>query len=307
MTGFEGVEKRPELVFDKKDSLRQTFTKEMWEEVLKPVECFIKDQFLMATVNSYLLSTSSLFVFDDRIIIKTCGETNLFEAIPGILRPARQEAIAVKYTRGTYFWPEKQPLQHQHFEAESLELEKRLKILESKVKAEMEEDKNLMFHFYAAGSSSVTEGVTVEILMKELDKTKSAVFFKSERTESMTRLSGIDKIFPESTICDYEFTGCGYSMNGIQGDSVYTIHVTPEDEFSFASFETYRCKFKGKDDFNHVVKKVLDCFGPACFIVTVHSSSTMELFDLEVDNRTCKSKVVKDLGPWGPMVGNYSF
>ncbi|KAG2279873.1 hypothetical protein Bca52824_051093 [Brassica carinata] len=74
----------------------------------------------------------------------------------------------------------------------------------------------------------------------------------------MTRLSGIDMINANAFICDFAFDPCGYSMNGVDGDRYSTIHVTPEDGFSYASFEcdcvsvatTY-----GGEDYNHEVTK----------------------------------------------------
>ena len=39
-------------------------------------------------------------------------------------------------------------------------------------------------------------------------------------------------------IDDYVFEPCGYSMNGVQRDGTFsTVHITPEDGFSYASFE----------------------------------------------------------------------
>lgn len=307
---FEGVEKRLELVFTKKNSLRETLTRQMWEKILKPVNCAIEKELPTPTVNSYLLSASSLFVFNDRVVIKTCGNTEVFEAIKGILGHARQDAIGVKYTRGEFLWSEKQPEVHRVFQKESHTLVRHFTGFGNMVTEDLGNDESNKFHFVAAESSTLsvsevkTDGVTVEILMKGLDKIKASAFTKSGAAGRMKSASGIDRIFPESTISEYEFTPCGYSMNGIQGSSVYTIHVTPEDAFSFASFEAYRYEFKGKGDFNQVVKKVLDCFGPSQFIVTVHlsSNSNMDLVDLEVDGRVCKFKDVKDLGKWGTMI-----
>ncbi|KAJ0555975.1 putative adenosylmethionine decarboxylase [Helianthus annuus] len=53
----------------------------------------------------------------------------------------------------------------------------------------------------------------------------------------MTEATGINRINPNAQICDFAFDPCGYSMNAIDGDRYSTIHVTPEDGFSYASFE----------------------------------------------------------------------
>ena len=38
-------------------------------------------------------------------------------------------------------------------------------------------------------------------------------------------------------IDDYVFEPCGYSMNGVEGGTFSTVHITPEQGFSYASFE----------------------------------------------------------------------
>lgn len=40
-----------------------------------------------------------------------------------------------------------------------------------------------------------------------------------------------------AVIDDYVFEPCGYSMNSQQAGVFSTIHITPEDGFSYASFE----------------------------------------------------------------------
>lgn len=55
---------------------------------------------------------------------------------------------------------------------------------------------------------------------------------------SMTSISGIGDLLPGVVIDDWAFEPCGYSMNGLREMYYYTIHVTPEEGFSYASFET---------------------------------------------------------------------
>ena len=54
----------------------------------------------------------------------------------------------------------------------------------------------------------------------------------------MTSVSGIGSLLPNVTIDDWAFAPCGYSMNGLRDGFYYTIHITPEDVYSYASFET---------------------------------------------------------------------
>ena len=52
-----------------------------------------------------------------------------------------------------------------------------------------------------------------------------------------TEASGIRSLLRDSNIDDYVFEPCGYSMNGMEGAAFSTIHITPEEAFSYASFE----------------------------------------------------------------------
>ena len=68
-------------------------------------------------------------------------------------------------------------------------------------------------------------------------------FYRTDKFVSSAQTttdSGIRSIFEELDIDDYVFEPCGYSMNGLneQGsiDGQYsTIHITPEEGFSYAS------------------------------------------------------------------------
>ena len=82
---------------------------------------------------------------------------------------------------------------------------------------------------------------TLEILMFELDPAAMQVFYKSDEVSTFAKasaLSGIEDLFPDAVLDGFLFEPCGYSVNGIMGEHYFTIHVTPQEEFSFASFET---------------------------------------------------------------------
>merc|ERR1712137_1087221 len=59
-------------------------------------------------------------------------------------------------------------------------------------------------------------------------------------------------------------------MDSIEGGAISTIHVTPEDGFSYASFESMGYNFN-EVDLSKLLERVLACFRPSKFSVSVHS------------------------------------
>jgi len=149
---------------------------------------------------------------------------------------------------------------------------------------------------------------TIEILMSGLSREAREPFFFSqppsplegESSESLPSITGqtlsaalgITDIFPPhlATLDAYAFSPCGYSSNALikWGDSVseadggegyYTIHVTPEEGWSYASFE---CNVplsaapvsstKEIPDLQTLIRRVVDIFQPAKLNVTLFIS-----------------------------------
>ncbi|KEH21806.1 S-adenosylmethionine decarboxylase proenzyme [Medicago truncatula] len=298
--GFEGYEKRLEITFfengffsDPAGLGLRALSKDQIDEILKPAECTIVDSLSNDDVDSYVLSESSLFIYAYKLIIKTCGTTKLLLSIPAILKLADCVNIAVKsvrYTRGSFIFPGAQSFPHRSFSEEVAVLDSYFGKLGSGSQAYMmgDADKSQIWHIYSA------------------NKEKASVFFKTDKSSaaSMTENSGIRKILPKSDICDFEFEPCGYSMNGIEGSAISTIHVTPEDGFSYASFEAVGYSFEEKS-LNELVGRVLACFYPAEFSVALHidtNGEKLDKFPVEVKGYSCGERINEVLGEDGAVV-----
>ena len=84
---------------------------------------------------------------------------------------------------------------------------------------------------------------------------------------------GIDQLLPGGTIDSFLFSPCGFSSNALLGDRYATIHVTPEDEYSYASFETnYVPDGQGGRTTTKLVEDVLRIFRPAKLSFTMFVS-----------------------------------
>jgi len=73
------------------------------------------------TFDTYLISESSLFVYDDRVIILTCGTTLLLKTLPVILKAGADIGLEVcwfQYSRKNFLFPEQQHFPHTSFDTE---------------------------------------------------------------------------------------------------------------------------------------------------------------------------------------------
>ncbi|XP_076889057.1 S-adenosylmethionine decarboxylase proenzyme-like [Bidens hawaiensis] len=280
--GFEGFEKRFEISFSNLGPYcrgLRALNRNQLDEFLAPAECTIVSSLSNDSLDSYVLSESSLFVYSYKIIIKTCGTTKLLLSIPPILKLSGELCLTVKsvrYTRGSFIFPGAQVFPHRSFTEEVMVLDSLFGKLGLGSNAYVI-GKDQKWHVYSASAESadvVTRVVpvyTMEMCMTGLSKMNASVFYKSESSSAavMTEDSRIRNILPESKICDFDFDPCGYSMNAIEGDAISTIHVTPEDGFSYASFEAVGYDFKSMD-LTGLVERVWVCFQPSEFSLALH-------------------------------------
>lgn len=321
--GFEGYEKRLEISFfhpgffsDPEGRGLRSLTKSQLDEILASAECTIVSSLSNDDVDSYVLSESSLFVYAYKIIIKTCGTTKLLLAIPPILKLAESISLnvrSVRYTRGSFIFPGAQPYPHRNFSEEVAILDGYFGKLGSGSTAYImggSDDNAQNWHVYSASADSVNKCdsvYTLEMCMTGLDREKSLVFFKDQSGSAaqMTVNSGIRRILPNSQICDFDFEPCGYSMNSVEGAAVSTIHVTPEDGFSYASFETVGYDLKAVN-LKELVGRVLACFQPTEFSIAVHADSAGKSFEqgclLDVKGYCREERSHEGLGMGGSVV-----
>ncbi|KAL0434509.1 UNVERIFIED_CONTAM: S-adenosylmethionine decarboxylase proenzyme 4 [Sesamum latifolium] len=200
--------------------------------------------------DSYVLSESSLFVYPTKVIIKTCGPLSCSNPSVHwwtmVLRWASlYVGASIMNSKSCYKW-----------------------------------------HVFTACDEGCTVSTvdmhagdlyTVEICMTELDRVLAKKFFRrfndgktgDSAGREMTEVTGIRGINTNALICDYAFDPCGYSMNGIDENRYSTVHVTPEDGFSYASFECVGSIYDDKEEILDVLKKVVKIFRPGALSVSM--------------------------------------
>lgn len=88
---------------------------------------------------------------------------------------------------------------------------------------------------------------------------------------------GIDALFPTATLDSFVFAPCGYSANIVQGDRYATAHVTPEADYSYASFETNADFLEpGTRGLTELIERVLAVFRPGRLSITLFVSRDEE-------------------------------
>lgn len=323
--GFEGYEKRLDITFSEASIFAdphgrglRALSRAQIDSVLDLARCTIVSELSNKDFDSYVLSESSLFIYSQKIVIKTCGTTMLLLTIPRILELAEELCMplaAVKYSRGMFIFPGAQPAPHRSFSEEVDVLNRYFGHLKSGGNAYVIGDPakpGQKWHIYYATEQPEQPMVTLEMCMTGLDKKKASVFFKTQAdshvscAKEMTKLSGISDIIPEMEVCDFDFEPCGYSMNAINGSAVSTIHVTPEDGFSYASYEVMGMDASALA-YGDIVKRVLRCFGPSEFSAAVtifggrgHAATWGKKLDAEAYD--CNNVVEQELPCGGVLI-----
>ncbi|KAL5549451.1 hypothetical protein UlMin_004682 [Ulmus minor] len=214
---------------------------ESLHEILHTVQCTVVFAVKNRFIDSYVLSKSSLFVYPSKIIIKTCGTTQLLKSIHPLLNQALNLRLSIsfcKFTRGNFIFPKSQPFPHTGFKEEVIYLENCLPndLCYRKASGMPSKIASHSWHIFTATNKvdlsmnminhNILEDLyTIEICMTELDRVSAGKFFRSGyfqeiARKEMTEITGIENINMNALICDFGFDPCGYSMNGIDGYSL---------------------------------------------------------------------------------------
>lgn len=261
---FEGSEKKVELILcEDGPSLRSNC--ERWDTVVAASNATILSSVSNECFDAYLLSESSLFVYDRSVVMITCGTTSLARAVIAMLDFVPKEDIRLlTYERKNEYFPEAQLTD---FDEDVARLQEHIP---GSTRVLGNPKGNHVRLFHASHNFTPPENdMTLEVLMHGISGPAKELFNKHglKRVELYEK-TGINEIFPNFQCDDYIFDPVGYSLNAIGGDSYYTFHVTPEEGHSYASFET---NFTFHEELEETVKRVIDIFKPESF--------TMVLFD----------------------------
>ena len=263
---FEGPEKKLEVILSSPQAGLRSNKKEQWDRVVKASDAEVISKISAKHLDAYLLSESSLFVWEDRILMITCGKTTLVRAIPEILKIVKKEKVAfVFYERQSFMFPQEQP---SNFEDD---VEAIVKYFPGKSYRLGPANYDHVHVFYSSHThASPDQDATLEVLMHDLKDTVIDIFlFNHGRSEDeIDDLSGLNRIYPRMKKDRHLFSPFGYSVNGIYKKNYFTVHVTPQPEGSYASFETNVIE----DNYSERINQVVSIFSPRQFSLVLTTS-----------------------------------
>ena len=265
-TKFEGPEKKLEIILTSPQKGLRSNSNRRWDRVVRASAAEVISKIFTAHVDAYLLSESSLFVWDDRILMITCGKTSLINAVPEILCIVDKAKVAfVFYERKSFMFPDEQPSNFEddvscmlkHFSGKSYRLGPA-------------NDDHVHVFYACPVPGSCEPDVTLEVLMHELECGAVEIFsFNQAHTpEQIDRLCGLSGLYPKMDKDRHLFSPYGYSVNGVFDKSYFTVHVTPQPEGSYASFETNVMEA----DYSQRINQVLSIFNPGRFSIVLTTS-----------------------------------
>ena len=268
---FEGTEKKLELIFSPViEPLRQKKTS-FWNKICHRANARIISRFSNSFCDSYILSESSLFVWDHRLLMLTCGRTSLVKSLVTILKSFKEDDLSLLfYQRKNEFFPYNQK---SSFMDDFEQINKKRKG-KSYCFGQPDEHHFYLFHSEYQHYYPDKPDRTLEILMYDADHWVKKVFMEASSVNEIRNAFQLDKIFKNAQVDDYLFQPAGYSLNGLLGENgYYTIHVTVQDPGFYISFETNIQEYS----MEWILDNVLKIFRPIAFDVIVFSSQEEEM------------------------------
>ena len=232
---FEGSEKKLEVIIDRRNIDLRTLGLPFWTSIVKASSAEIISSISSQDCDAYLLSESSLFVWSDRFTMITCGQTKLIDAATLFIKETPYSIASLFFQRKNELFPE---MQHTNFEEDVRTLQS---ILGGTIYHFGEQHYNHIFHYEASpllhNTNYAQEDTTIELLMYNLGPSASEVFLDQTK-EKIHTLLGKTNLFTTFNTDEFLFEPFGYSVNGLKEEHYFTIHVTPQKECSYTSFET---------------------------------------------------------------------
>ncbi len=232
---FEGSEKKAEIIIDATQiSLIADLEENFWQALVQCCNAKILSTIENKDCKAFLLSESSLFVWHDRLLIITCGNTRLVHSVEYFIQQVGMSKIQqITYQRKNEYFAHAQlssfgddiALLGQYVKGQSFRF------------GELDGHHNYIFnqdtHFKLNQEDKSYELIAYQICQKASDKLTTLGLAANEIREFLQ----LDRLLAGYILDDFVFEPFGYSINAIKGMHYLTIHITPQASSSYVSIQ----------------------------------------------------------------------
>ena len=258
---FEGAEKKCDLLIDGTQLDLRALPTRFWHQVVGKCEATILSVQHSSHCDAYLLSESSLFVWSERLLLITCGQTTLVDSILFLLQHLPKESVD-----RLLFQRKNEQFSHLQHTSFTQDVQALRRFIPGQVTVLGAIGSHHTQIFGMGESTFKAKEQIYELLLYSIDEDLCQQLSNPDITkESLRALFKLFDLFPNAIIDDHLFQPQGYSVNAICGDRYLTIHVTPEVEASYIGLETNL-------PIAAWMEHVLPTFRPASFDVVVYNS-----------------------------------
>lgn len=279
---FEGSEKKIEIIFsqDSPSLLKKALS--FWKEIIQACGAEIVSYSKFPKVHSYILSESSLFVWDHRLVLITCGKTSLARSLIQILKSFPKNHIELCFfQRKNELFPEDQT---SRFHTDIQKIEQNIEGRSYRF-GSLHAHHFFLFHSLM-NSKPNHQDQTLEILIYDSES------FRDSSPQTIKKLKKeFEKIFFNFEIQEHFFNPLGYSLNAVKDIFYYTLHITPEKTFFYISFETNITEKSIQD----LTGEILNIFKPGHFDFICFESQKTKKETFEFPNYFSSSSFYKKL------------
>ncbi len=231
---FEGPEKKLEIIVPGGTPSLRKLGEAFWGDVAARAGASMLSHVASSRCDAWLLSESSLFVWDRRVLMITCGRTRLIDALLHLVDTFTPDGVAaLVYERKNEYFPQ---LQRTSFDDDVERLRRVLPGVAMRL-GDPGGDHVALFHVDRPFVPE-PDDTTLELLMYDIAPEAAARFHAEADPARLRADMGFDALFPGWTVDDHRFEPVGYSLNAVRGDRYATVHVTPQRVGSYVSFET---------------------------------------------------------------------
>jgi S-adenosylmethionine decarboxylase len=232
---FEGSEKKAEIIIDATQiSLIADLEENFWQALVQCCNAKILSTIENKDCKAFLLSESSLFVWHDRLLIITCGNTRLVHSVEYFIQQIGMSKIQqITYQRKNEYFAHAQlssfgddiALLGQYVKGQSF----RFGELDGHHNYIFNQDTNFKLH----QEDKSYELIAYQICQKASDKLTTLGLAANEIREFLQ----LDRLLAGYILDDFVFEPFGYSINAIKGMHYLTIHITPQASSSYVSIQ----------------------------------------------------------------------